>query len=192
MSTKTIQYKPRLKELYNQKLVNKLKTDLSLRNPNQVPKIEKIVVSVGLGKGKDDKKLFEVASNTLRKITGQQPIQTIARKSIAGFKLREGNPIGLKVTLRGDRMYEFLDRLISVVIPRLRDFHGVSIKSFDSQGNYNIGLTEQSIFPELSFEETTNAHGIQVTISIRNENKEHSLSLLKELGMPFEKTKEKK
>ena len=114
-------------------------------------RLEKIVLNVGLGKAKDDKKIMEVAKNTLRKITGQQPIETTAKLSIASFKLREGNKIGLKVTLRGDRMYEFADRLISVVLPRLRDFHGVSLKAFDKSGNYSLGLTDQSVFPELTF-----------------------------------------
>lgn len=192
MATKTTTYQPRLKTQYNTEIRSKLVKDLKLKNVHEAPKIEKIIVSVGLGKGKDDKKLFETTTNTLRKITGQQPVQTIARKSIAGFKLREGNPIGMKVTLRGDRMYEFLDRLITVVIPRLRDFHGVSTKSFDRQGNYSLGLREQSIFPELSFEETIVAHGMEVTFSIRSQGSEHSLALLTELGMPFEKVKEKK
>jgi large subunit ribosomal protein L5 len=125
--------------------------------------------------------------NTLRKITGQQPIETIAKKSIAAFKLREGNKIGLKVTLRGDKMYEFLDRLITVVLPRLRDFHGVSNKAFDRQGNFSLGLTDQSVFPELSFEETTTAHGLQAVFTIKCHKPEHAKALLQKFGMPFEK-----
>ncbi|HVU59547.1 MAG TPA: 50S ribosomal protein L5, partial [Candidatus Saccharimonadales bacterium] len=150
-------------------------------------RLEKIVVNVGLGRAKEDKKVMDAATNTLRKITGQQPIQTTSRKSIASFKLREGQKIGLKVTLRGDRMYEFMDRLISIVIPRLRDFHGVSAKAFDRQGNYSFGMTDQSVFPELTFDETTVAHGLQVVFVIRSDSPAHSRALLEKFGMPFEK-----
>ncbi|MDB5181613.1 MAG: ribosomal protein, partial [Candidatus Saccharibacteria bacterium] len=140
-----------------------------------------------LGRAKDDKRLMEVATNTLTKITGQKPVETTARLSIATFKLREGNKIGLKVTLRGDRMYEFLDRLLTVVLPRLRDFHGVSAKAFDRQGNYSLGLTDQSVFPELTFEETTTAHGLQAVMVIKAEEQAHARALLEKFGMPFEK-----
>lgn len=180
-------YVPRMKAQYNDVFVKELATELELSNPNQLPKLEKIVVNVGLGKAKDDKKLLDIASNTVRKITGQMPVETTARLSIASFKLREGNKIGLKVTLRGDRMYEFMDRIITIVLPRLRDFHGVSSKAFDGQGNYSLGLTDQSVFPELSFEETTTLHGLQVNFVIRNVNPEHSRALLNKFGMPFEK-----
>src|SRR5215472_11109075 len=142
----------RLRAQYNAKFAAALKEELGLANAHQVPKLEKIVVNVGLGRAKDEKKYMEVATNTLRKITGQQPVETVAKKSIAGFKLREGNKIGLKVTLRGDRMYEFMDRVITVVLPRLRDFHGVSVKAFDKSGNYSLGFIDQSVFPELTFE----------------------------------------
>jgi large subunit ribosomal protein L5 len=177
----------RLRVQYNETLAKELLKELDLKNAHQAPKLEKIVVNIGLGKAKDDKKIMEVATNTLRKITGQQPVQTVAKNSIAGFKLREGNKIGLKVTLRGDRMYEFLDRVITVVLPRLRDFHGVSLKAFDRQGNYSLGFTDQSVFPELSFEETTTAHGLQVVIVINSQGKEQSKALLEKFGMPFEK-----
>lgn len=180
---------PRLKKLYIEQYLPELKKGLDLANVHQVPRLEKIVLNVGLGKAKDDKRMFEVANNTLIKITGQKPQETYARMSIATFKLREGNKVGLKVTLRGDRMYEFLDRLINIVLPRLRDFHGVSRKAFDRQGNYSIGLTEQSIFPELSFEETTVAHGMQVVIVTDSHDVEHNRQLLTKLGMPFEKEK---
>lgn len=178
---------PRLKKLYEETLVDELQKELKLTNRNQVPRLEKIVLNVGLGKAKDDKKVIEVATNTLRKITGQQPIDTLAKNSIAGFKLREGNKIGIKVTLRGDRMYEFLDRLINIVMPRLRDFHGVSNKAFDATGNYSIGLSDQSVFPELTFDETTTTHGLQAVLVIRNQDVEHSRALLTKLGMPFQK-----
>ncbi len=193
MTATTVKAKPsaitaaRLKAEYNQRIAAELKQELGLANANQVPKLEKVVINVGLGRAKDDKKVMEAARNTLRKITGQQPIETTAKKSIAAFKLREGNKIGLKVTLRGNRMYEFTDRLINVVMPRLRDFHGVSNRAFDKSGNYSYGMTDQSVFPELTFEETTTAHGLQVVFVIRSETPEHSRALLSKIGMPFEK-----
>lgn len=177
----------RMKHLYKSKYAKELQSELSLSNAHLVPKLEKIVLNVGLGRAKDDKKIIEAAANTLTKITGQKPIETIARLSIASFKLREGNRIGLKVTLRGDRMYEFLDRFITIVLPRLRDFHGVSAKAFDKSGNYSLGLVEQSVFPELSFEDTTTAHGLQINFVIKSEGPEHSRALLEKFGMPFEK-----
>jgi large subunit ribosomal protein L5 len=186
-AAKTTATAARLRTQYNETFAKELVKDLGLKNPHQAPKLEKIVVNVGLGKAKDDKRLLEVATNTLRKITGQAPIETVAKNSIAGFKLREGNKIGLKVTLRGDHMYEFMDRIITLVLPRLRDFHGVSPKAFDRQGNYSLGFTDQSVFPELSFEETTVAHGLQVVFVINCEEKEHGRALLEKFGMPFEK-----
>lgn len=186
-ATKTVSTKPRLRELYNTQLASELQKDLSLKNLHQIPRLEKIVVNVGLGRAKDDKRAMEIATNTLRKITGQQPIETVAKNSIAGFKLREGNKIGLKVTLRGDKMYEFMDRLITVVLPRLRDFHGVSAKAFDRQGNFSLGMTDQSVFPELTFEETTTPHGMQFVFVIKAEEQAHSRVLLEKFGMPFEK-----
>lgn len=179
---------PRLKALYDATIAKELQAELGLSNINEVPKLEKIVVSVGIGKNKDDKHHYEVVRNTVTKVTGQSPIDRMARKSIAGFKIRAGmNRIGLSVTLRGARMYEFLDRLVNVALPRVRDFHGVSNKAFDKGGNYNLGIVEQSIFPELSFEETQHAHGLQVTFVIKNGNKEASKALLVKFGMPFEK-----
>jgi large subunit ribosomal protein L5 len=177
----------RLKALYFEQVTSELQKELELTNIHQVPRLEKIVVSVGLGRAKDEKKLLEVASNTLRKVTGQQPLETLARKSIASFKLREGSKIGLKVTLRGDRMYEFADRLINLVLPRLRDFHGVSASSFDKDGNYSIGLVDQSVFPELSYEDTTSPHGLQVNFIVKAHQPAHSRALLEKLGLPFEK-----
>ena len=177
----------RLRSSYGEKIAAELKKELGLSNAHQVPKLEKITLNVGLGKAKDDKKVLEAAANTLAKITGQKPVETIAKKSIASFKLREGNKIGLKVTLRGERMYEFLDRLIAIVLPRLRDFHGVSNKAFDRQGNFAIGLTDQSVFPELTFEETTTPHGLQAVFTIRCMEPAHAKALLEKFGMPFEK-----
>lgn len=187
MAVKTVDTTPRLKKLYNESIVPELQKELNVKNVHQLPKLEKIVLNVGLGRSKDDKQMFEVAENTLTKITGQKPIETYAKMSIATFKLREGNKIGLKVTLRGDRMYEFMDRLINIVLPRLRDFHGVKAGAFDKQGNYAIGLSEQSIFPELSFEETTKPHGMQIVFVAKAENKEDVKALLTKFGMPFEK-----
>lgn len=177
----------RLNDLYRTKYAGELRKELDLANVNQVPKLEKIVINVGLGRAKDDKKIMEVATNTLRKITGQQPVETTAKLSIAGFKLREGNKIGLKVTLRGDHMYEFMDRLINIVLPRLRDFHGVSGKSFDKSGNFSLGLVDQSVFPELTFEETTTTHGLQAVFVINSQEPAHARALLEKFGMPFEK-----
>ncbi len=180
-------YSPRLKVAYNASYRDELIKELDIKNANQLPKLQKITVNVGMGKSKEDKKSFEVVANTLKKITGQAPVDRIAKKSIASFKLREGQKIGMMVTLRGDSMYEFADRLIHIVLPRLRDFHGVSAKAFDKQGNYSLGLRDQSVFPELTFEDTTNLHGLQVTFVIRSEGPEHSKALLEKMGMPFEK-----
>lgn len=186
-SKTTATYAPRLKSLYNDTYRKELQKELGIENINDVPRLNKITINIGLGRAKDDKKLLEVANNTLTKITGQKPIETFAKLSIAGFKLREGNKIGLKVTLRGDKMYEFLDRFINIVLPRLRDFHGVKATAFDKQGNYSIGLTEQSVFPELTFEETTTPHGLQAVLSISAKYPAHSRALLEKFGMPFEK-----
>jgi large subunit ribosomal protein L5 len=177
----------RLRAQYNDTIAADLLKELGLDNPHRVPKLLKITLNIGLGKAKDDKKVIETARNTLNKITGQKPVDTLAKTSIAGFKLREGNMIGLKVTLRGDKMYEFMDRLITIVLPRLRDFHGVSAKAFDRQGNFSLGLTDQSVFPELSFEETTTAHGLQAVFTFSSEGPAHSRVLLEKFGMPFEK-----
>lgn len=179
---------PRLKALYASQYAKELQAELGLDNINEVPKLEKIVVSVGIGKNKDDKHHYEVVRNTVTKITGQHPVDRMARKSIAGFKIRAGmNRVGLSVTLRGARMYEFLDRLVNISLPRVRDFHGVSAKAFDKAGNYNLGVVEQSIFPELSFEETQTAHGLQITFVIKEGNKKASRALLEKFGVPFEK-----
>lgn len=183
-----VQTQPRLKALYASSIVADLQKELELTNVHQVPKLEKIVVSVGIGKSKDDKRHYELVASTLRKITGQQPVDRMAKKSIASFKIRAGmNRVGVSVTLRGPRMYEFLDRLINVALPRVRDFHGVGAKGFDRQGNYNLGIVEQSIFPELTFEDTQLLHGLQVTFAIQSQNAVHSRALLEKFGMPFEK-----
>lgn len=179
---------PRLKALYNEKFVKELQAELNLGNVHQVPKLEKITVSVGTGKNKESKPYLEAVKNTLTKITGQKPVERLAKKSIATFKIRAGMgaPVGVSVTLRGARMYEFLDRLANVSLPRVRDFHGIGAK-FDKSGNYNLGITDQSIFTELTFEETQIIHGLQITFVIKNEGAAHSRALLEKFGMPFEK-----
>ena len=178
---------PRLKQAYLDTFVSELQKELELKNVNQVPKLEKIVLNVGLGRSKDDKQMFEVAANTLTKITGQKPVETYAKVSIATFKLREGNKIGLKVTLRGDRMYEFMDRLINIVMPRLRDFHGVSGKAFDKQGNYSMGVSEQIIFPEINYDQIDAIRGMDITISTTARNAEEGRALLEAFSFPFKK-----
>lgn len=184
---------PRLKALYKGTYTKELQAELNLENIHQVPKLEKIVVSVGIGKNKDDKHFYEVVRNTLTKITGQHPVDRMAKKSIASFKIRAGlNRVGISVVLRGSRMYEFMDRFVNVSLPRTRDFHGVSVKAFDKAGNYNFGIVEQSIFPELTFEETQVIHGLQVTFVISGGNAIFSRALLEKFGLPFEKQGGKK
>ena len=179
---------PRLKALYRETYAKELQTELGLKNIHQVPVLEKIVVSVGTGKTKDDKRMLQTVKNTLTRVTGQKPVERLAKKSIATFKIRAkmGAPVGVNVTLRGARMYEFLDRFVNVSLPRVRDFHGVGIK-FDKGGNYNLGITDQSIFPELTFEETQVVHGMQITFTIKNGDKVASRALLEKFGVPFEK-----
>ena len=175
---------------YQTRIRAELKKELGLKNINQVPKLQKITLNIGLGKAKDDKRTKEIAFNTLRKITGQQPVETMAKKSIATFKIRAGqNKIGMKVTLRGTRMYEFLEKLIHIVLPRLRDFHGVKPKAFDEDGNYSLGIKEQSVFPELEFEDTVVLHGLQINFVFSGGKAEYSKALLSAFGMPFEKEK---
>ena len=179
---------PRLKTAYKSEFQLQLKDELAVSNVHQVPKLSKIVVSIGIGKNKDDKRFHELVVTTLRKITGQQPIDRMAKKSIAGFKIRAGmNRIGVSVTLRGDNMYEFLDRLVNIALPRVRDFHGVKASGFDKNGNYSLGINDQSIFPELSFEDTQTTHGLQVTFVIEAGSPVASRALLEKFGLPFEK-----
>ncbi len=176
-----------LKVQYNKTIRPKLKDELGLGNINQVPRLEKIVVNAGVGRAVQDSKHIESVVASLTKITGQKPLVTRARNSIAGFKLREGNPIGVSVTLRGERMYYFLDRLVRIVLPRIRDFRGLSLKSFDPQGNYSIGIREHTAFPEISYEDAANVHGLQVNIVTTAKTKAASQALLSELGLPFER-----
>ena len=179
---------PRLKALYNNELKAKLMKELGLKNINQVPELKKVVVSSGVGKKREDKKFTETVTLTLAKITGQAPTSRLAKKSIATFKIRKGMgaPVGYLVTLRNDKMYEFVDRLINIALPHVRDFHGVSRVAFDAQGNYNLGLKEQTVFPEITFEDAAALHGLEITFII-NGSKEGSLKLLELFGMPFER-----
>ena len=191
MATKksTEKYIPRLKELYTSELEKKLQKELGLKNINEVPKLEKVVVSAGVGKKREDKRFTETVELTLEKITGQAPTSRLAKKSIATFKIRKGMgaPVGYLVTLRNDKMYEFVDRLINVALPHVRDFHGVPTTSFDKQGNYSLGLREQTVFPEITFEDSAALHGLEITFIIKNGSKEGSKKLLEMLGMPFER-----
>lgn len=175
----------RLKELYQNEIVQKLRNEFNYSNIMEVPKLEKIVVNMGLGEAIQNIKILDSASAELSKITGQKSVITKAKKSIASFKLREGMPIGCMVTLRRDRMYEFLDRLLNVALPRVRDFKGVSGKAFDGQGNYTLGIKEQLIFPEINYEEIDKVKGLNVTIVTSAKSDEEGKALLKHMGMPF-------
>jgi large subunit ribosomal protein L5 len=176
-----------LKEKYQKEIAPKLAQELGLKNPLAAPKMEKIVVNIGLSEAMDDKKVLETASRSLAVITGQKPKVAKARQSIAGFKLRAGQPIGLMVTLRGQRMYDFFEKLVKVVLPRLRDFQGVSLKSFDGQGNFSLGIPEQIVFPEIDYSKVDKVRGLEVTIVTNAQTDEKAEKLLKLLGMPFEK-----
>jgi len=176
---------PRLKDKYKQEVVPALMKQFEFGNIMQVPKLEKVVLNVGLGEAIQNIKMLEAAQKELTMIAGQKSVITKAKKAIAGFKLRKGVPIGCKVTLRGDRMYEFLDRLISAALPRIRDFKGVSGKSFDGHGNYSMGVKEQYIFPEIDYDKVEMVHGLDITICTSSGSDEESKALLTHLGMPF-------
>jgi len=175
----------RLKELYTKEIAPKLKSELGLANVMEVPRITKITLNMGVGEAVGDKKVLENAVNDLVKIAGQKVIVTNSRKSIAGFKIRDGWPIGCKVTLRSDRMYEFLDRLISVAIPRIRDFRGISPKQFDGRGNFSMGVTEQIIFPEIDYDKVDKLRGLDICITTTARTDEEGRALLKAFNFPF-------
>lgn len=175
----------RLSEKYQKQVVPQLITKFNYKNKFSVPKLQKIVVNMGVGRAVDNKKLIEEATKHLAIVTGQKPLVTVAKKAIAGFKLRKGQAIGCKVTLRRKMMFEFLDRLISIVLPRIRDFRGISPKAFDGRGNYTLGLTEQIVFPEISIESVEFVQGMDITMVISGNSNEQSCELLKLLGMPF-------
>jgi large subunit ribosomal protein L5 len=185
MSAVATDYAPRLKVLYEQELRARLKDELALDSVMQVPRIEKITLNMGVGEAKTEAKALDSAEEELTTIAGQRAQRRRARKSIAGFKIRAGMPIGAKVTLRGARMYEFLDRLVSIALPRIRDFRGLSPSSFDGRGNYSIGIREQIIFPEISYDDVSTIRGLDVTITTTAENDEQALALLRGLGLPF-------
>ena len=174
-----------LKELYNTELRGKLKDELKLDNIMEVPRLTKITLNMGVGEALGDKKVLEHALSNMQQISGQKPVVTKARKSIAGFKVREGWPIGCKVTLRSERMYEFLERLITISIPRIRDFRGISPKSFDGRGNFAMGVSEQIIFPEIDFDKIDKIRGMDITITTTAKTNEQGLALLKAFNFPF-------
>ena len=175
----------RLQEKYKNEIIPKLQSELGVGNVMSVPKIEKITINMGLGSALGDKKVLESALEELGLISSQKPITCLARKSVASFKLREGNAIGCKVTLRKERMYEFLDRLVSVAIPRIRDFRGLNDKSFDGRGNYNMGITEQIVFPEIDFEKVTKVRGMDIAITTSAQSDEDAKKLLAMFNFPF-------
>jgi large subunit ribosomal protein L5 len=177
--------RPRLRSRFEKEVSSALMKELELKNPMAVPRLNKIVVNMGVGEATQNAKLIDPAVNELGQIAGQKPVITRAKKSIAAFKVREGMPIGAMVTLRGDRMYEFFDRLVSIVLPRVRDFRGVSTKSFDGRGNYTLGLHDQLIFPEIDYSKVDKLKGMNVTIVTTARSDDQARSLLKHLGMPF-------
>ena len=175
----------RLKTRYNDELKAKLKEELGIKNVMEIPRITKITLNMGVGAAATDKKLLDGAVADMTLIAGQKPVVTLARKSIAGFKIRDGWPIGCKVTLRGDQMYEFLDRLISIAIPRIRDFRGFSSKSFDGRGNYSMGLKEQIVFPEIDFDKIDRIRGMDITITTTARTDDEGRALMRAFGFPF-------
>jgi|TARA_B100000768_G_scaffold174078_1_gene183967 large subunit ribosomal protein L5 len=178
---------PRLKEEYSNKIVKELKDKLDLTNIMQVPSLEKIIISRGVGAAVSDKKLIDHAVEELTLISGQKAIATLSKKDVASFKLRKGTPIGAKVTLRGDRMYEFLDRLITIALPRVRDFQGIKADGFDGRGNYNLGIKEQIIFPEINIDKVNKISGMDITFVTNTNSNKEAKALLTDLGLPFKK-----
>ncbi|MEX2151869.1 MAG: 50S ribosomal protein L5 [Gemmatimonadaceae bacterium] len=183
---------PRLRAFYQQTVRPKLKDQFGFKNPHEIPSLEKIVVNVGLGEAIKQPRLLDGIVEELATITGQHPVKKRAKKSIANFGLRQGQEIGAAVTLRGPMMWEFLDRFISVAIPRIRDFRGLSTRSFDGRGNYSVGLKEQMIFPEINYDDIEMIHGMDITIVTSAHRDDHALALLKEMGMPFKTTEDKR
>jgi len=177
----------RLQEKYRAELCEQIQKKLGLKNTMQVPRITKITLNMGVGEAVADKKVLDHALKDMQQISGQKPVKTLARKSVAGFKIRDGYPIGCKVTLRRERMYEFLDRLVTIAIPRIRDFRGLNPKSFDRQGNYSMGVTEQIIFPEINYDEIDTIRGMDITISTTARNADEGRALLEAFNFPFKK-----
>ncbi|GIU91294.1 MAG: 50S ribosomal protein L5 [Acidimicrobiia bacterium] len=185
MTTTETRIEPRLKVKYREEVAPRLQTQLGLSNPMQVPRLEKIVVNMGVGEAIQDRKQIESAMEELTVITGQRPRLNRARKSIAGFKLRQGMPVGCSVTLRGDRMWEFFDRLLAIAIPRIRDFRGLDPRSFDGRGNYTFGVSEQLIFPEVDYDKITAVRGMDITICTTADDDDSARALLEAFGFPF-------
>jgi len=184
-------YIPRLKKEYKEKVVSTLRKEFEYGNVMQVPRLEKIVISKGVGEAVNDKKLIDHAVEEISNISGQKAIATLSKKDVASFKLRKGMPIGVKVTLRGERMYEFLDRLVTAALPRVRDFSGVKVGGFDGRGNYNLGVTEQIIFPEINIDKINKISGMDITFVTNANSDKEAMSLLSELGLPFKKPDDK-
>ena len=184
-------YIPRLKKEYKEKVVPNLKKEFEYSNVMQVPKLEKIVISKGVGAAVNDKKLIDHALEEITNISGQKAIATLSKKDVASFKLRKGMPIGVKVTLRGERMYEFLDRLVTAALPRVRGFTGVKVRGFDGRGNYNLGVTEQIIFPEINIDKINKISGMDITFVTNANSDKEAMSLLSKLGLPFKKPDDK-
>ncbi len=184
---KLIMKKPRLEQRYNDEIIPKMMEKFGLKNKFQIPKLKKIVINMGIGEGAQDFKIIEEGMKHLAQITGQKPVVTRAKKSISNFKIRKGRPVGCMVTLRRDRMYEFLDRLINVALPRIRDFRGINPNSFDSEGNFTIGIREQTVFPEIDYDEVSKIIGMNITIVIDSKDKKMNYELLKMFNMPFKK-----
>jgi large subunit ribosomal protein L5 len=182
---------PRLKEFYQRNVIAELQKQFNYKNMHQVPRLEKVVINIGLSEAKDNIKVLDIAIAEISAITGQKPLICKAKHSVSNFKIREGMPIGIKVTLRASMMYEFLDRLINIAIPRIRDFRGIEPKGFDGRGNFNLGLTEQYIFPEISVEQSDKSRGMNITIVTTAKEDEQARALLESLGMPFRKRADK-
>lgn len=177
--------RPRLRKHYEERVRPKLMREHGLKNVHEVPRIEKVVVNVGIGEASRNPKLLDSVVEEVRRITGQQPVVTRARKSISNFALRQGMPVGVRVTLRKDRMYEFLDRLLNVAIPRIRDFRGLSTRSFDGRGNYTLGLKEQLVFPEVDYDQVQKIHGMDISVVTTTDKDDLAFALLREMGFPF-------
>ncbi|GHT49603.1 50S ribosomal protein L5 [Endomicrobiia bacterium] len=178
---------PRLKDFYQKSVISELKRQFNFKNVHQIPKLTKIVINIGLSEAKENIKVLDVAIAELATITGQKPLVCRAKRSVSNFKIRQGMPIGIKVTLRSAMMYEFLDRFINVAVPRIRDFRGIDPSGFDGQGNFNLGITEQYIFPEINIEKSDKARGMNITIVTTAKENEHAKALIGALGMPFKK-----
>lgn len=186
-AAKPANYIPRLKLVFREKIVPAMMNEFGYKNPMQVPRVDRIVLNVGMGEAVQNVKLLESAASELELITGQKPVLTRAKKAIAGFKLRQGLPIGAKVTLRGNQMMEFMDRLVTIALPRIRDFRGISAKAFDGRGNYTLGLKEQLTFPEIKYDEVSSIHGMDITFVTTAKRNDEAKALLAHMGMPFRK-----